>query len=70
MVKMIKTTDNQMISIIYGHDRGWVFTPDHFNYPSVSGYLQSETSMIDLFQSEYLLAHMSFEVASDREFNP
>jgi len=30
MVKMIKTTDNQMISRIYGHGRGWVFTPDHF----------------------------------------
>ena len=38
---MINTTDNQIISIFYGHDRGWVFTPDHFNYPSVSGYLQS-----------------------------
>jgi hypothetical protein len=30
MVKMIKTTDNQIISRIYGHGRGWVFTPDHF----------------------------------------
>ena len=48
MVKMIKTTDNQIISRIYDHGRGWVFTPDHFNYPSVSGYLQSGTSIIDL----------------------
>ena len=30
MVKMTKTTDNQIISRIYGHGRGWVFTPDHF----------------------------------------
>jgi hypothetical protein len=30
MVKMIKTTDSQIISRIYGHGRGWVFTPDHF----------------------------------------
>jgi hypothetical protein len=30
MIKMIKTTDNQIISRIYGHGRGWVFTPDHF----------------------------------------
>ena len=30
MVRMIKTTDNQIISRIYGHGRGWVFTPDHF----------------------------------------
>jgi hypothetical protein len=48
MVKMIKTMDKQIISIFYGHDRDWVFTPDHFNYPLVSGYLQSWTSMIDL----------------------
>jgi hypothetical protein len=66
MVKMIKTTDNQIISGIYDHSRVWVFTPDHFNYPSVSGYLRSGTSVIDLFQSKYLLAHMSSEIGSSR----
>jgi hypothetical protein len=30
MVKMIKTTHSQIISRIYGHGRGLVFTPDHF----------------------------------------
>jgi len=30
MVKMIKTTDNQIIRRIFGHGMGWVFTPDHF----------------------------------------
>jgi hypothetical protein len=30
MIKKIKTIDNQIISRIYGHGRGWVFTPDHF----------------------------------------
>ena len=48
MVKTIKTTDNKIISRIYGYGRVWVFTPDHFNYPSASGYLQSGTSIIDL----------------------
>jgi hypothetical protein len=27
---MVKTTGNQIISRIYGHGTGWVFTPDHF----------------------------------------
>ncbi|MGV8057605.1 MAG: DUF6088 family protein [Smithellaceae bacterium] len=30
MVNTIKTTDNQVISRIYGHGNGWVFTPDNF----------------------------------------
>ena len=30
MVNKIKTTDNQIISRIYGHGKGWVFTPDNF----------------------------------------
>ena len=29
--KKIKSTDNQIISRIYGHSKGCVFTPDHFN---------------------------------------
>ena len=29
-MKTIKTTDNQIISRINGHGKGWVFTPDHF----------------------------------------
>jgi hypothetical protein len=66
MVKKTKTTDNQIISRIYDHDRGWVFTLDHFNYPSISGCLQSGAGVIDLFQSKYLLAHMSSEIGSSR----
>lgn len=30
MKKKTKTTYNQIISRIYGHGRGWVFTPNHF----------------------------------------
>jgi len=30
MTKRLKTADNQIINRIYGHGRGWVFTPDHF----------------------------------------
>lgn len=30
MSKNSKTTDSQIISRIYGHGRGWVFTPNHF----------------------------------------
>ncbi len=30
MKNKAKTTDNQIISRIYGHGRGWVFTPNHF----------------------------------------
>lgn len=30
MKKNIKTSDNQIISRIFGHGRGWVFTPNHF----------------------------------------
>jgi hypothetical protein len=30
IIKMVKTTGNQIISRIYGHGTGWVFTPDHF----------------------------------------
>ncbi len=30
MVKKTKSTDNQILNRIYGHGRGWVFTPDHF----------------------------------------
>jgi len=26
----MKTTDNQIINRVYGHGRGWVFTPNHF----------------------------------------
>lgn len=30
MAKNSKTTDSQILSRIYGHGRGWVFTPNHF----------------------------------------
>jgi len=30
MKKNIKTIDSQILSRIYGHGRGWVFTPNHF----------------------------------------
>jgi uncharacterized protein DUF6088 len=30
MKKKLKTTDKQIISRVYGHGRGWVFTPNHF----------------------------------------
>ena len=30
MKNKINNTDKQIISRIYGHGRGWVFTPDHF----------------------------------------
>ncbi len=30
MRKVQKSVDNLVISSIYGHKRGWVFTPDHF----------------------------------------
>lgn len=30
MSKNTQSTDNQVLSRIYGHKRGWVFTPDHF----------------------------------------
>ena len=30
MAKRLNTTDNKIINRIYGHGRGWVFTPDHF----------------------------------------
>lgn len=30
MAKRMKTTDNQIVSRLHGHGRGWVFTPDHF----------------------------------------
>jgi len=30
MKKSIKTSNYQIISRIYGHGRGWVFTPNHF----------------------------------------
>ena len=29
-LKTRKTTDSQILSRIYGHGRGWVFTPNHF----------------------------------------
>jgi len=31
MGKQIQSIDNKVISRIYGHDRGWVFTPSHFS---------------------------------------
>lgn len=30
MTKTIQPTDNKILSRIYGHGRGWVFTPNHF----------------------------------------
>jgi hypothetical protein len=30
MDKNTKSTDNKILSRIYGHGRGWVFTPNHF----------------------------------------
>ena len=30
MQKIHKSVDSQIVSTIYGHKRGWVFTPDHF----------------------------------------
>lgn len=30
MNKNLKNTDSQILSRIYGHGRGWVFTPNHF----------------------------------------
>jgi len=30
MPKTYKSVDSQILSAIYGHKRGWVFTPDHF----------------------------------------
>lgn len=30
MDKRFKNTDSQLLSRIYGHGRGWVFTPNHF----------------------------------------
>lgn len=30
MNKISKNTDSQIVSRIYGHGRGWVFTPNHF----------------------------------------
>lgn len=30
MARRLNTTDNQILKRIYGHGRGWVFTPDHF----------------------------------------
>ena len=30
MTKSSKNTDSQILSRIYGHGRGWVFTPNHF----------------------------------------
>lgn len=30
MKKKSKTVDNQIVSRIYGHGKGWVFTPNHF----------------------------------------
>jgi len=32
MTKSRKTIDDQIVSSIYGHKRGWVFTPDHFKH--------------------------------------
>lgn len=32
MIKPRKTIDDQIVSSIYGHKRGWVFTPDHFKH--------------------------------------
>jgi uncharacterized protein DUF6088 len=31
MNKKLYSIDKKMLSRIYGHDRGWVFTPSHFN---------------------------------------
>ena len=31
MGKQLQSIDNKVISRIYGHDRGWVFTPSHFS---------------------------------------
>lgn len=30
MKKNLQTTDQKVLSLIYGHGRGWVFTPTHF----------------------------------------